>query len=97
MKGMLARISPPHSPGQKDGVMEEILKDLPVLGFLLLSLLLCFSLWAFAARSFLPARPLRLGGFRGFFGIYGPISVSPNRDFILEGKREEEEEEEEKR
>lgn len=81
-------ISQSSLPGDKDGVVKEVLKDLPVLCFLLLSLLFCLCLGASTTRSFFSPTALWLGGFSSFFCINGPISISSNRDFILREQRQ---------
>lgn len=73
-------------PGDKDGVMKEVLKDFPVLCFLLLRLLFCLCLGTSTTRSFFSPTALWLGGLSGFFCINGPISISSNWDFILKEK-----------
>lgn len=73
-------------PGDKDGVMKEVLKHFPVLCFLLLCLLFCLCLGTSTARSFFSPTALWLGGLSGFFCINGPISISSNWDFILKEK-----------
>lgn len=75
-------------PGDKDGVMKEVLKDFPVLCFLLLRLLFCLCLGTSTTRSFFSPTALWLGGLSGFFCINGPISISSNWDFILKEKKE---------
>lgn len=74
------------SPGDKDGIVKEVLKDFPVLCFLLLSLLFCLCLGTSTTRSFFSPTALWLGGFSSFFCINGPISISSNWDFILKEK-----------
>lgn len=73
-------------PGDKDGVMKEVLKDFPVLCFLLLCLLFCLCLGTSTTRSFFSPTALWLGGLSGFFCINGPISISSDWDFILKEK-----------
>lgn len=75
-------------PGDKDGVVKEVLEDFAVLCLLLLSLLFCLCLGTSTTRSLFSPTALWLGGFSSFFCVNGPISVSSNWDFILKGRTE---------
>lgn len=69
-------------PGHEDGVVQEILEDLAVLGLLLLGLLLGFGFGASAARPFLPTTHFGLGILRHLLNIDGAIGVLPDGDFV---------------
>lgn len=69
-------------PGHEDGVVQEILEDLAVLGLLLLGLLLRFSFGASAARPFLPTTHFGLGILRHLLNVDGAIGVLPDGDFV---------------
>lgn len=69
-------------PGHEDGVVQEVLEDLAVLGLLLLRLLLGFGFGASAARPFLPAAHLGLGVLRHLLDVDGAVGVLPDGDFV---------------
>ena len=69
-------------PGHEDGVVQEVLEDLAVLGLLLLRLLLSFGFGASAARPFLPAAHLGLGVLRHLLDVDGAVGVLPDGDFV---------------
>lgn len=74
-------------PGHKDGVVQEILKDFAVLGFLLLGLLLGFGFGASTARPFLSTTHFGLGILRHLFNINGAIGILPDGDFVCSEER----------
>ena len=69
-------------PGHEDGVVQEVLEDLAVLGLLLLRLLLSFGFGTSAARPFLPAAHLGLGVLRHLLDVDGAVGVLPDGDFV---------------